>query len=81
MVACQWASLEDTLDHFLAHVNNGPALNQNGGSMSFQSRIKLLKKIINSEVYDQIVRTAFISLFDLIDLANKMDKHPLIRLN
>ena len=66
MVACQWASLEDILDHFIAFINEGPALNSNGAPLSFSSRIKLLKQILEGEVKEAAVRTDFVKVIDCI---------------
>lgn len=66
MVACQWASLEDLLDHLIAHVNGGPALNSNGGPLSLSGRIRLLRQIIGGEVTQPLKQAAFIQVVDQI---------------
>lgn len=66
MVACQWASLEDLLDHFIAHVNKGPALNANGAPISFKSRVQLLKQILKNEVQEISLQSIFNEVLDRI---------------
>jgi hypothetical protein len=66
MVVCQWASIEDLLDHFIAHINKGPALNTNGAPLSFKSRVRLFKQILSDEVKDLSIRSNLIEVVDRI---------------
>ena len=75
LVVCHWASLEDFLDNFIAYVNKGPALTSAGAPMSFKSRIKLLREIIEREVISAAHQVFLIELLStILAIQNERDK-------
>jgi hypothetical protein len=75
MIACQWSSLEDLIDNFIAHVNNGPALTSNGAPMSFNSRVKLVKEIITNKILEPSIRDSFLLIVNRIhSMQDERDK-------